>query len=102
MFILSLMGTIPVVIHLVCRNECMPVGGDLLALLIVFYSLRSTSVTTFVTMVATAVPASFPITSFSLFECLLFLLLLIFLGLNLTLLPLTYLTIAALVFWVQR
>mgnify|MGYP003522840518 len=80
----------------------MPVGGDLLALLIVFYSLRSTSVTTFVTMVATATPASFPITSFSLFECLLFLLLLIFLGLNLTLLPLTYLTIAALVFWVQR
>ena len=94
------MGTIPVVIHLVCRNECMPVGGDLLALLIVFYSLRSTSVTTFVTMVATAAPASFPITSFSLFECLLFLL--IFLGLNLTLMPLTYLTIAALVFWVQR
>ena len=102
MFILSLMGTIPVVTHLVCRNECMPVGGDLLALLIVFYySLRSTSVTTFVTMVATAAPASFPITSFSLFECLLFLLLLIFLGFNLTLLPLTYLTIAALVFWVQ-
>ena len=93
------MGTIPVVTHLVCRNECMPVGGDLLALLIVFYSLRSTSVTTFVTMVATAAPASFPITSFSLFECLL--LLLIFLGLNLTLMPLTYLTIAALVFWVQ-
>ena len=102
MFILSLMGTIPVVIHLVCRNECMPVGGDLLAFLIVFYSLRSISVTTFVTMVATAAPASFPITSFSLFECLLFLLLLIFLGFNLTLLPLTYLTIAALVFWVQR
>ena len=96
------MGTIPVVIHLVCRNECRPVGGDLLALLIVFYSLRSTSVTTFVTMAATAAPASFPITSFSLFECLLFLLLLIFLGLNLTLLPLTYLTIAALAFWVQR
>ena len=94
------MGTIPVVIHLVCRNECMPVGGDLLALLIVFYSLRSTSVTTFVTMAATAAPASFPITSFSLFACLLFLL--IFLGLNLTLMPLTYLTIAALVFWVQR
>ena len=91
------MGTIPVVTHLVSRNECMPVGGDLLALLIVFYSLRSTSVTTFVTMAATATPASFPITSFSLFECLLFLLLLIFLGLNLTLLPLTYLTIAALV-----
>ena len=102
MFILSLMGTIPVVIHLVCRNEFMPVGGDLLAFLIVFYSLRSTSVTTFVTMVATAAPASFPITSFSLFECLLFLLLLIFLGFNLTLLSLTYLTIAALVFWVQR
>ena len=102
MFILSLMGTIPVVTHLVFRNECMPVGGDLLALLIVFYSLRSTSVTTFVTMVATATPASFPITSFSLFECLLFLLLLIFLGFNLTLLPLTYLTIAALAFWVQR
>ena len=102
MFILSLMGTIPVVTHLVCRNECMPVGGELLAFLIVFYSLRSTSVTTFVTMAATATPASFPITSFSLFECLLFLLLLIFLGLNLTLLPLTYLTIAALVFWVQR
>ena len=100
MFILSLMGTIPVVTHLVCRNECMPVGGDLLALLIVFYSLRSTSLTTFVTMAATAAPASFPITSFSLFECLLFLL--IFLGLNLTLMPLTYLTIAALVFWVQR
>ena len=96
------MGTIPVVTHLVSRNECMPVEGDLLALLIVFYSLRSTSVTTFVTMVATAAPASFPITSFSLFECLLFLLLLIFLGLNLTLLPLTYLTIAALAFWVQR
>ena len=96
------MGTIPVVTHLVSRNECMPVGDDLLALLIVFYSLRSTSVTTFVTMAATAAPASFPITSFSLFECLLFLLLLIFLGLNLTLLPLTYLTIAALVFWVQR
>ena len=96
------MGTIPVVTHLVCRNECMPVGGDLLAFLIVFYSLRSTSVTTFVTMVATATPASFPITSFSLFECLLFLLLLIFLGFNLTLLPLTYLTIAALAFWVQR
>ena len=96
------MGTIPVVTHLVRRNECMPVEGDLLALLIVFYSLRSTSVTTFVTMVATATPASFPITSFSLFECLLFLLLLIFLGLNLTLLPLTYLTIAALAFWVQR
>lgn len=93
------MGTIPGITHLVCRNECMPVGGDLLALLIVFYSLRSTSVTTFVTMVATATPASFPITSFSLFECLLFLL--IFLGLNLTLMPLTYLTIAALVFWVQ-
>ena len=93
------MGTIPVVIHLVCRNECIPVGGDLLALLIVFYSLRSTSVTTFVTMAATATPASLPITSFSLFECLL--LLLIFLGLNLTLMPLTYLTIAALVFWVQ-
>lgn len=93
------MGTIPVVTHLVCRNECMPVGGDLLALLISYYSLRSTSVTTFVTMAATATPASFPITSFSLFECLL--LLLIFLGLNLTLLPLTYLTIAALVFWVQ-
>ena len=74
------MGTIPVVTHLVSRNECMPVGGDLLALLIVFYSLRSTSVTTFVTMVATAAPASFPITSFSLFECLLFLL--IFMGLN--------------------
>ena len=102
MFILSLMGTIPVVTHLVCRNECMPVGGDLLAFLSVFYSLRSTSVTTFVTMVATATPASFPITSFSLFECLLFLLLLIFLGFNLTLLPLTYLTIAALAFWVQR
>ena len=80
MFILSLMGTIPVVTHLVCRNECMPVGGDLLVLLIVFYSLRSTSVTTFVTMAATAAPASFPITSFSLFECLLFLL--IFMGLN--------------------
>ena len=96
------MGTIPGITHLVCRNECMPVGGDLLVLLIVFYSLRSTSVTTFVTMAATAAPASFPITSFSLFECLLFLLLLIFLGLNLTLLPLTYLTIAALVFWVQR
>ena len=96
------MGTIPVVTHLVSRNECMPVEGDLLALLIVFYSLRSTSVTTFVTMVATAAPASFPITSFSLFESLLFLLLLIFLGFNLTLLPLTYLTIAALVFWVQR
>ena len=96
------MGTIPVVTHLVCRNECMPVGGDLFSLLIVFYSLRSTSVTTFVTMAATAAPASFPITSFSLFECLLFLLLLIFLGLNLTLLPLTYLTIAALAFWVQR
>ena len=96
------MGTIPGITHLVCRNECMPVGGDLFSLLIVFYSLRSTSVTTFVTMVATAAPASFPITSFSLFECLLFLLLLIFLGLNLTLLPLTYLTIAALVFWVQR
>ena len=96
------MGTIPGITHLVCRNECMPVGGDLLVLLIVFYSLRSTSVTTFVTMAATAAPASFPITSFSLFECLLFLLLLIFLGLNLTLLSLTYLTIAALVFWVQR
>ena len=96
------MGTIPGITHLVCRNECMPVGGDLLVLLIVFYSLRSTSVTTFVTMAATAAPASFPITSFSLFECLLFLLLLIFLGFNLTLLPLTYLTIAALVFWVQR
>ena len=80
MFILSLMGTIPGITHLVCRNECMPVGGDLLVLLIVFYSLRSTSVTTFVTMAATAVPASFPITSFSLFECLLFLL--IFMGLN--------------------
>ena len=102
MFILSLMGTIPVVTHLVSRNECMPVEGDLLVLLIVFYSLRSISVTTFVTMAATAMPASFPITSFSLFECLLFLLLLIFLGFNLTLLPLTYLTIAALVFWVQR
>ena len=76
----------------------MPVGGDLFSLLIVFYSLRSTSVTTFVTMAATAAPASFPITSFSLFECFLFLLLLIFLGFNLTLLPLTYLTIAALVF----
>ena len=96
------MGTIPGITHLVCRNECMPVGGDLLAFLIVFYSLRSISVTTFVTMVATATPASFPITSFSLFECLLFLLLLIFLGFNLTLMPLTYLTIAALVFWVQR
>lgn len=94
------MGTIPGITHLVCRNECMPVGVDLLVLLIVFYSLRSTSVTTFVTMAATAAPASFPITSFSLFECLLFLL--IFLGLNLTLMPLTYLTIAALVFWVQR
>ena len=94
------MGTIPGITHLVCRNECMPVGGDLLVLLIVFYSLRSTSVTTFVTMAATAAPASFPITSFSLFACLLFLL--IFLGLNLTLMPLTYLTIAALVFWVQR
>lgn len=94
------MGTIPGITHLVCRNECMPVGVDLLVLLIVFYSLRSTSVTTFVTMAATAAPASFPITSFSLFDCLLFLL--IFLGLNLTLMPLTYLTIAALVFWVQR
>lgn len=95
------MGTIPGITHLVSRNECMPVVGDLLALLIAYYSLRSTSVTTFVTMAATATPASFPITSFSLFECLLFLLLLIFLGLNLTLLPLTYLTIATLVFWVQ-
>ena len=66
----------------------MPVGGDLLAFLIVFYSLRSTSVTTFVTMAATAAPASFPITSFSLFECLLFLL--IFMGLNYILMPLTY------------
>ena len=74
------MGTIPGITHLVRRNECMPVGGDLLVLLIVFYSLRSTSVTTFVTMAATAAPASFPITSFSLFECLLFLL--IFMGLN--------------------
>ena len=74
------MGTIPGITHLVCRNECMPVGGDLLVLLIVFYSLRSTSVTTFVTMAATTAPASFPITSFSLFECLLFLL--IFMGLN--------------------
>ena len=74
------MGTIPGITHLVCRNECMPVGGDLLVLLIVFYSLRSTSVTTFVTMAATVAPASFPITSFSLFECLLFLL--IFMGLN--------------------
>ena len=74
------MGTIPGITHLVCRNECMPVGGDLLVLLIVFYSLRSTSVTTFVTMAATAAPASFPITSFSLFACLLFLL--IFMGLN--------------------
>lgn len=74
------MGIIPGITHLVCRNECMPVGGDLLVLLIVFYSLRSTSVTTFVTMAATAAPASFPITSFSLFECLLFLL--IFMGLN--------------------
>lgn len=74
------MGTIPGITHLVCRNECMPIGGDLLVLLIVFYSLRSTSVTTFVTMAATAAPASFPITSFSLFECLLFLL--IFMGLN--------------------
>ena len=73
----------------------MPVGGDLFSLLIVFYSLRSTSVTTFVTMAATAAPASFPITSFSLFECLLFLL--IFMGLNLSLMPLTDLTIAALV-----
>ena len=74
------MGTIPGITHLVCRNECMPVGGDLLVLLIVFYSLRSTSVTTFVTMAAPAAPASFPITSFSLFACLLFLL--IFMGLN--------------------
>ena len=96
------MGTIPVVTHLVSRNECMPVGGDLLALLIVFYSLRSTSVTTFVTMVATAAPASFPITSFSLFECLLFLLLLlIFVGFNLTLMPLTYSNHIGFVFWVQ-
>ena len=82
------MGTIPGITHLVCRNECMPVGGDLLVLLIVFYSLRSTSVTTFVTMAATAAPASFPITSFSLFACLLFLL--IFMGLNYILMPLTY------------
>ena len=74
------MGTIPVVTHLVSRIEYMPVGGDLLALFIVFYSLLSISVTTFVTMAATATPANFPITSFSLFECILFLLIFLFLS----------------------
>lgn len=74
------MGTIPGITHLICRNECMTVGGDLFSLLIFFYNFKSTSVTTLVTMAATASPASFPITSLSLFACLLFLL--IFMGLN--------------------